>query len=316
MRPFPALVLSMLLPACDGGDDPCADEAIAFADADNFSFTGVVDLPSYPTVDGADVEICWDGVTDDIRCHDVDPTTDIKNLGLVRFALLTQEEVEEGLSTNSLQQSDASGFVQYLPVAGDTCALLSEFTLFGTPIDVAEQYTSEGGTYLLVLSPTTSLGVGALVLAFLAPTVGETIDHVDLEPGCGVLDFDVDLESVEPVPVCAEGPWTADWSGLTRDGQGNDIQLSNVDGLMLGLYEGATKAELETGFLDLETTATRLWTATVDSGQTTIHLGDATDEDGAAFPGFEGDGIWLFALRCSTCYNPAPLFLTFLEPTE
>jgi hypothetical protein len=27
-----------------------------------------------------------------------------------------------------------------------------------------------------------------------------------------------------------------------------------------------------------------------------------------------GDGMWILALRCSTCYNPAPVFLTILDP--
>mgnify|MGYP005741916403 CR=1 FL=1 len=36
----------------------------------------------------------------------------------------------------------------------------------------------------------------------------------------------------------------------------------------------------------------------------------------SGFTGFSGDGIWILALTCSTCANPAPLFLTVLEPTE
>ncbi len=316
MHPIPALLLLGLLPACDDETaGPCGDDTIAFTDADNFSFTGLLDVPSYPTVDAADVEVCWDTVTSDIRCHDVDPTTGVHNVALVRFPLLSEADVEDGLSNNHMQQSDVSGFVQYLPEEGDTCVFLSELTLYGTPIDVAEEYTAEGGTYLLTLAPTTALGVGTLVLAFLEPTPGETTTEVHLDPGCGVLDLDVDLASIEPVPVCASGPWIADWSALTRDGQGNGIALSDVDSIMLGLYEGATKADLEEDFLDLETTATHLWTAPLDSGQTSIDLSEATDGT-STFTGFEGDGLWLFALRCSTCYNPAPLFITFLAPTE
>ena len=48
-------------------------------------------------------------------------------------------------------------------------------------------------------------------------------------------------------------------------------------------------------------------------GGTTASLGDATN-GGAAFDGFSGNGVWLLALRCTTCANPAPLFLTVLEP--
>jgi hypothetical protein len=32
--------------------------------------------------------------------------------------------------------------------------------------------------------------------------------------------------------------------------------------------------------------------------------------------GVTPDGTWVLALRCSTCANPAPRFLTLLEPVE
>ena len=32
--------------------------------------------------------------------------------------------------------------------------------------------------------------------------------------------------------------------------------------------------------------------------------------------GFTADGTWILGLTCSTCANPAPLFLTVLEPSE
>ncbi|MBN1335391.1 MAG: hypothetical protein JXB39_05475 [Deltaproteobacteria bacterium] len=317
MRLNPTLVFLALSSACDdAGDGPCATDTITLVDADNFSFTGLLDVPPYPTVDGADVEIFWDGVTDDIRCHEVDPTADVANVGIVRFPHLTEEDIEAGLATNHLLMSDQDGYVEFRPQDGGTSALLSEFSFFGTAFDLAEDYLSTRGSYLLLVSSTTTPGVGALVLAFLAPTVGETQDEVHLDPGCGVLDLEVDLASIEPVPVCRTGPWTADWSALTLDGQGNEIALDGVDSLMLGLYEDATVADLEEGFLDLETNATHLWTAPVGSSQTSLHLADTTDLEGQAFEGFEGQGLWLLALRCSRCYNPAPLFLTFLEPVE
>ena len=37
---------------------------------------------------------------------------------------------------------------------------------------------------------------------------------------------------------------------------------------------------------------------------------------GELFTGFDrGPGVWLLALMCSTCQNPAPILLTVLEPT-
>ncbi|MCP4810359.1 MAG: hypothetical protein GY884_33900 [Proteobacteria bacterium] len=105
------------------------------------------------------------------------------------------------------------------------------------------------------------------------------------------------------------GPWELDWSALTTTGQGYDFVYSDADGLMLGFYEGLTPADLEGQFLDLELVATELWNMEIDAGTSASLNG---------LEGFQGftrtDGTWILALRCSTCPNPAPLFLTVLEP--
>lgn len=301
---------ALLLSGCDPKDDRVPG---LLADASNYAFTGALDVPSITTASGTDVTVCWDEVLNDLQCHAMDPLADIQNIGLVRFPNYSQEEVEVALSTNALQQSAISGYVEARTDGTNTCVNLADFSFFGTTIDVAEEYTAAGGTYMLLLTQGVTPGVGARMITFLAPEEGNATTEVSVGDGCGLLEVDADLESLAPVPIPAAGPFTVEWSTLTVDGQGNPIAVEDIDGLMVAFYEGETPATLETQLLDLELNATELYNLTLTGG-TTADLADATGTTGA-FGGFEGDGTWLVALRCSRCYNPAPIFLTVVEPT-
>lgn len=309
-----ALSLASGLLACgDKADDTGALEAnIILTDANNFSYTGDISVPSYTTHSGADVEVCWSNLTKDLQCHDLDPIADIDNVGLVRFPHMTQDEVETGLSENSLLQSDISGYVEWNTDHSATCINLSEMSFFGTEININKEYTEAGGTYMLLLAEGLEPGVGARMISFLAPSADSDVASVELEDnGCDLLDFEADVESLTPAAAPADGPWVVDWSGITVDGLGAEITLENIDGVMLGFYEGKTPADLEAIFLDLQEpgVATELHEVTLEGGST-FDLGSI---DG--FSGFSGDGTWVLALTCSRCYNPAPLFLTIVEPS-
>jgi hypothetical protein len=112
--------------------------------------------------------------------------------------------------------------------------------------------------------------------------------------------------------MCTDGGWTIDWSGLTKDGLGNEVNIQNIDSVMVGFYEGLSAADIQSQFLDLELIATQLYTMPLD-GQVTADLTLASDGTNN-FASFDGDGTWIVALRCSTCSNPAPLFLSIVEP--
>lgn len=304
----------LVLAGCDGDDAgvPAACD-IALTDANNYTFSGALAVPSIATASATDLHICWDDLTADFQCHAMDPAADIDNVGLVRFGALTQAEVNEGLSTNSLQQSEMSGYVQ-AENDGGTCVDLSSMSFFGTPFELETEYVEGGGTYMLMMTSGTTPGVGARMITFLEPSAASDVTDVNVGTGCGLLDFTINLHALETTPVCGGGPWTVDWSALTRDGQGGSMDASQVDSVMIGYYAGATVGDLEADFLDLEENATALWSVEVPGG-TTADLSAAANDAGA-FPGFSGEGLWILALRCSRCYNPAPVFLTVLVPEE
>lgn len=283
---------------------------VPLRDVNNYAYRGDIDVPSFPTVAGADIRFDWSGADNDLQCHDLDPVADIDNLSVLVLPNLDEAGVEAGLSNDTLQQADMGGYVSFTP--GDaTEAMLSAFTFFGTDTDIEALHQLDTGTWLLLVTSGTTLGVGARLLAIFSATADATATEVVLDPGCGILSFEADLQSLEPVPVLEDGPWLVDWSTLGVDGRGHDIEVTRIDELMVARYPGRTIEELEAGFLDLELVAEELWRLPLTGG-TTADLAGMSNDDGV-FPGFAAEGPWILALRCTTCSNPAPRFLTTLR---
>jgi hypothetical protein len=309
-----------LLGACTGSreehEEDAGGSAILLQNENNYRSTASLSLPTVKTAPGADLDICWGEVTTDILCHPVAPKADLDNVGFLRFLHLTETQVEAKLVSGELSQSEVDGYTESRTDHKATCAKLSQFSFFGTPIDVPAQYVeSDEETYLLVFTHGTQAGVGARVMTFIEPTAASTNTRVDAPPGCGLLDFSADLKTLEKVRVPGEGPWTVDWRSVTRNGQGNELVAATIDRLLIGFYEGLTVEDLEADFFDIETLATSLWELGLTGGRT-ADLAQAVERDtGAGFEAFDRfDGVWMLALLCSTCQNPAPVVLTLLDP--
>jgi len=322
-RPPLALLLVATALSCDKDSDTAAagtcEPSISFADANNFFFVGTLDIPIVQTTaDNVDqIQVCWDQVAEDIQCHDVDPAGDVDNVTMIRFTSLSYDEIEDAMATDTLQQSYVSGYVEAPTSGGQTCANFSDMTFLGTKVDITEEYQEGEGPYLLTLNTGTDLGIGVRLLTFLEPTTGNNTSTVDLSSGCDTLDFSVDLTSLTPAPICAGGSsWSVNWQDLTTNGQDLDLQLTNIDSLVVGFFKGLSISDLEGQFLDLEYIADKWYETELEAGVEAT-LESAVDASGAPFGGFnDTDGIWLVGLFCSTCYNPAPLFLTIVEPME
>ncbi|MBN1609054.1 MAG: hypothetical protein JW940_20670 [Polyangiaceae bacterium] len=102
---------------------------------------------------------------------------------------------------------------------------------------------------------------------------------------------------------------------MTRNGQGNELIYATIDRLLIGFYKEKTPADLEARFFDIETLATSLWELALTGGRTADLVQAVEHGTDAAFEGFtRTDGVWILALLCSTCQNPAPVVLTILDP--
>jgi hypothetical protein len=289
----------------DTGTSPGAPRTVALAERNNYSYESALTIPSVETAVGADIEICWAGLTRDFQCHEMDPAADIDNATLVRIRNMTEAEAADALSKDGLQQSDIDGYLEFRTGGDKTCADLSAFSFRGSAVNIEEEYAvSDERKYLLVLTTGTVPGIGARMMTFLTPSEQSDNRTVTVDEDCDVLDFTAQLTDLTPLGVPDDVRTVLDWSNIAPPG---------VNKVMLGFYEGMTPRDLEERVLDLMLIADKKWELAVE-GVTSVMLNDLEDENGNAFGGFEGDGAWVFALICETCQNPAPLLLTLLQP--
>ena len=299
--------------------DPTTDDPspILLTDAHNYQATAQLSIPRVETESGADLDICWTDVTQDLLCHGVEPGSDIDNVALLRLRDLTEPEVEAKLAAGALAQAAIDGYLEHPTDEGETCTRLSSMTLFGTQVVVEEEVVEqEDRRYLLLVTTGTTPGVGVKSMAFLRPRSSSSSTSVAVSTGCGLLDFTAALASATPLFLPERGPWVVDWGSLTRDGLGNTNTLGRIDRLMLAFYAEMSVADLEKQPMDLEQLSTFRWELELEGG----HRADLTmarTAEGRPFAGFDRDavGAWLLGLTCQTCQNPAPVVLSVIEPT-
>lgn len=311
-RPSALFLLLPLLAACKRGSDKddSAAEAIKLVNENNYSWSGGLVIPSFQTAEHVDVHMDFSALTVDMLCHDMDPVADVDTLGLTRFPRLTQDEVATGLTNNSLLQADTNGYLSCEP-GDETSCELSEFNFGGTFYDAIPTYDEAGGVYLLVVATGSTPGQGGLYLAFLEPLASSVETNVSLTDDCGVVDYDVNMESLSKLELPAEGPWEIDWSNVSISGNGQPVVPGKLDEVLVGHYT-QTPAEIQAQFTDLEPLASELYKLELTGG-TDADLSGLADADGKAFPGFTTDGTWVLGLRCTSCTNPAPIFLTVID---
>jgi hypothetical protein len=292
------------LAACadEAGPPPCTD--CVLTEGMNYHYEPTLAASVRPLPPLSDPRLVWDGLTRDLQGHAVDPA-DLDAANLLVFRDLTPEEVLDRVAHDRLDQSELRIIAACAP---DTPACtLSDFALGSNRFDPSQYFEVGSGTWLVTVSRAGDAGAAALV--FLAPTDGaDPVEDVVLADGDSTLSVDVRF-SDDRLRVEAGGAPSLDWSGLTTDALGNPASLSRFDRLYLARFDEELPV-LTRDFLDLEQLAEEHWELDV-AGRTTAALAEL---DG--FGGVDAGHRWLLALRCSTCRNPAPRFVTVLEPVD
>jgi hypothetical protein len=128
-----------------------------------------------------------------------------------------------------------------------------------------------------------------------------------------LLDYTVDLHSAQPTPIpMGTADLEIDWTAMTLTSLQTEFIPSNITSLLVAKYTQSV-ADLEANFLDLELIADQMYRSEVTAG-TSISLTELTTDDGAPFTGIDGEGTWVVALFCGGCKNPAPWYLSVLQP--
>jgi len=175
-------------------------------------------------------------------------------------------------------------------------------------------YPQDKYTFLAMASTGTEVGKGSRMLALfnIDPTATDT--QLTLTNDSTKLSYSVDLARAAPMEVPpGVSALTIDWSQMTVNSIGNPYNYYQITSAAVAHYAGKSLPDLQSQFLQLEEIADGWWSGPVLSGNT-INLGALVDRNGAAFPGIDGDGVWMAALFCTGCNNPAPWSITILQP--
>ena len=286
---------------------------LVLEDANNYAFSGSLDITAYEVAELTDIVLDWSLLTQDLQTNPLDPETDINTSAITVFRYESNEEVEDGLDADN--NPGHSALYVFTDVTGRTSVNLAEHTLFGTDVDVETYFElAYGETWMHTLTTGDTPGVGTRMAAFLTPSPDSEVTEVTLTNDSTVIELDVDMASLTRPQVPAGRDIEVDWSGLAIDSQGNPFYPEDIDQVMVGVFASLSASDLQDHLLDLETVHDGMWYLELTDGAISADLGQLTDADGEAFPGVSTTGTWIFALHCTDCPNPAPPFLTVLDP--
>jgi hypothetical protein len=311
----PSLPSREVGPACETGPTVFANEVNGYTLESSLSLT--VD---HVAPDPAALTFGWGNVTADFAGRSLDPLVDIDSLQVVLWRLGVIE-LEQKLNNGSLGTPDAVA-LGVLETDGSTteCSYYDVGAPGGGsfPQDEMDRrmdpqsYPPDQYTFTLMAATGTAPGSGTRMLKAFRVAAGAENHHVEVGADSTLLSVSADLRSLTPMrlPV-RSADITFDWSELTVNALGNEFVAANITEIAVANY-AETPAELESAFVDLETSHGGMWRAEVTKSR--ARLDALVDEEGDPFPGFDDDGTWVIALFCGSCLNPAPWYLSVVTP--
>lgn len=303
--------------------DPTA--SVVITDPTNYKLSDSFALQHLVLQDDDDLVFDWSKLTVDFFGQPVNPATDINTVSISLWHL-TPADIEEALKVDDLPLGSNSGVITTFPDGSYTHMDLLGFNELGNPLPTDElwsrfdtatpnyQYPQDEYTFLVMAQSGTDVGKKPHAIALFNIDPSSTTTELDLTNDSTKLSYSVDLEHAQPMLVPAAVPQlTIDWSQMTTNCLGNVYDGGQITDVAVAHFANKTLPELQDDFLDLQSLADGWWTGTVSAGRT-IDLSTLTDGSGAAFPGIDSSGVWMAALFCGACNNPAPWSITILEP--
>lgn len=324
---------STTTPATTGAPMGCLASTLADGSLDlqvsalnNYAFESTVTLNVLPIAPNSPLNFDWSGLTTDITQQPINPTNGEIQAVLVTLLELTPEAFQTKLNANELLNGYSEGAVVFYPATA-TSANLYEFALVGNtmPASAGEidpfldptVFLPATHTFAVLIQDRTDPAHGVRMVQALRIDATSINTDVVISNHSSDLRYETDLTTVVPVQLPAgTATITADWKAMQMGGLnafGNPWIQRSVDEVMIGHYS-LTRAELTAQFLGLENIADELYRGPAAAGATVDLTTLIEAKTGAPFAGIDGTGTWILALNCSECSNPAPWFLTVLEP--
>jgi hypothetical protein len=318
----------LYLGACGGGGGGspnviCTNGTIVANEINDYAFSSSFTLPPVSVKPMSSLTFDWSAVTKDFLGHPLSTVADLNTIEVLLVGL-SSATFEMQLNTDTFGQGSllVTPPPSFNPTGGVTSATLyNDFSAGGVAVtpDNAGMYLDPtmfppaNNTYVVAAQTGTDLGNNIRMLQAFKLDSSSSNTTVALTNSSTELSYTADLHNLHPTGVPAgTAALTLDWSQMKTNALGGNFILTNITSAIVGHYS-QTPAQLESQFLDLQTIATDLYTAEIGSG-TLLDFTMLKDSAGNGFPGVDASGTWLVALTCGNCRNPAPWYLTVLEP--
>lgn len=290
-------------------------------ESNNYTFSSTLDVTVTPVTPLSNLFIDWSGVTKDFLGNTIDPTTDVETVFVVVWRLPVDQMIAK-LNEDALSTPDSAGAIAYYNDMGMTASNIFEFEVAGGgPLPMEEllirvdpaQYPPSMHSYSVLPSEGGTPGEGAKVVHAFVLDETSTNTNITVTNDSTKLEYTATLTAHVPtnIPVGASNI-LVDWSDMIQNAMGRDFIGTNIFEVLVAKYT-QTPAELEMNFLQIENIAAEMYRGDVLAGRE-LALTELTREDGTPFAGISADGTWILALICGVCGNPAPWYLTLLQP--
>jgi hypothetical protein len=301
--------------------------SVVITDPTNYSLSDSFDIKTYTLKDNSNLVFDWSALHTDFFGHAVNPATDI-NLILVALWHMTPSQIEDALKTDDIPLSSNAGVITALTDGQSASVNLQQFTLLGQSIptnliplyfDTSTpnyQYPQDQFTFMMMASTGTQPGKGPRGIALFHIDPLATTTTLAMTPDSTKLSYSVDLTQAAPVLMpSGTSKLTIDWSQMQHNMIGNKYDFSQITTAAVAHFKNTTLEQLQTRFLDLETLADEWYSTSSISGYS-VDLSTTKTKNGQSFSGIDASGIWMTALFCDNCNNPAPWSITIMQPCK
>lgn len=306
---------------CEGGT------VLGLTDSSNYSLTTTMDVGMSVLKSSSDLLIDWTNLSVDFFDDPVSASADIQMV-LLSLWQMSPEEIEEKLSTDTLNANDQKGVLSIYPDGTFTSRNLFTFNALdrtNTPIPEEDirvyldtgTYPPASYTFLAIAQAGTSPGQDARMLRMFKLDDAAVETTLSLDNSSTLLTAQASFAAAVPVQLPPSVPdLSVNWGGMMVNALGNPFLPTQITKAVVAHFETETLQELEGDFLHLEDRADRWYEGSGIAG-TSIDLSTLTDSTAGAFPGVDAEGLWLLALFCTKqCNNPAPWAIAILKPCD
>jgi hypothetical protein len=302
---------------------------VIITDDTNYTFSSTITPQSTVVKDATDLTFDWSALTQDFYGRPIDPTRDI-DLVLVSLWGMTEVELVSAINDDRLQPNNNKGIFSVYPTEGGTpgptSTRLLEMNSFRNEVSEDEvrsrfdtstpgyQYPQSTHTFMLMAQKGTDPGRGVQMLGLFHLDPASANTTVALTNASTTLTYSAHLAQSPQIEVpVGMAELIIDWSNMTTNALGRPFDASKITEVVVANYPTYTISQIEQRFIYMKEEAGAWYSGEV-LAEATMDLSSLTDGAGVPFRGINATGVWLVALFCTSCHNPAPWSIIVLKP--